>query len=320
MMTNTIALTYANDKEMDGAGAQLQRIYGIYAVSRFLGTLYIHTPVEKIGYHGLEALEKNAPTDGFESRFNQLLKMVSDVELPENAIIHEMDLVNAEVIKAKADGNNEFHLFRIFLPYPICDNNPSVYKCVSKLSPFTNKKNKLFRIAIHVRRGELFLIEQYRMLPNSYYTSTVLQIIKILSELSVEFVCELYTEAPSKKLTVAPGHYSINDKISQNTFLSPEMNSLDDFDVIPNLRKFVNGDPIEALEAMATADLLMMSRSSFSYVAAILNAEGIVIYHPFWHSPLPEWIVATENDISDATKLLNQILSAKARLARQTSI
>jgi hypothetical protein len=121
-------------------------------------------------------------------------------------------------------------------------------------------------------------------------------------------------------LVISPGHYWINDKISQNTSLSPEMNSLDDFDVIPNLRKFVNGDPIEALEAMATADLLMMSRSSFSYVAAILNAEGIVIYHPFWHSPLPEWIVATENDISDATKLLNQILSAKTRLARQTSI
>ena len=95
------------------------------------------------------------------------------------------------------------------------------------------------------------------------------------------------------------------------------MNSLDDFDVIPNLRKFVNGDPIEALEAMATADLLMMSRSSFSYVAAILNEEGIVIYHPFWHSPLPEWIVASENETADETRLLNQILSAKARLDRQ---
>jgi hypothetical protein len=242
--------------------------------------------------------------------------MVSDVELPENATIHEMDLVNTEVIKAKTDGNNEFHLFRIFLPYPICDNNPIVYKCVSKLSPFLRKFDKLFRIAIHVRRGELLLIEQQRMLPNSYYISTILQITKILSELSIEFICELYTEVPSKRLIISPGHYWINDKISQDTFLSPEMNSLEDFDAIPNLRKFINGDPIEALEAMATADLLMMSRSSFSYVAAILNAEGIVIYHPFWHSPLPEWIVATEDDIPDTTKLLNQILSAKARLAR----
>jgi hypothetical protein len=31
-----IALTYGNDRLMDGAGAQLQRIYGVYAISRFL--------------------------------------------------------------------------------------------------------------------------------------------------------------------------------------------------------------------------------------------------------------------------------------------
>lgn len=48
---------------MDGAGAQLQRIYGIYAVSRFLGAYYIHTPLKKFGYQGLAALEVN-PTPG----------------------------------------------------------------------------------------------------------------------------------------------------------------------------------------------------------------------------------------------------------------
>jgi len=46
------------------------------------------------------------------------------------------------------------------------------------------------------------------------------------------------------------------------------------------------------LRRMATADALVMSRSSYSYVAAILNANGIVVYHPFWHSPLKEWLVS----------------------------
>jgi hypothetical protein len=35
-----------------------------------------------------------------------------------------------------------------------------------------------------------------------------------------------------------------------------------------------------------------MSRSSFSYVAAILNPHAAVICHPFWHSALPEWILS----------------------------
>jgi hypothetical protein len=32
-----LVLTYDNTKLTDGAGAQLQRIYGTYAVARFLG-------------------------------------------------------------------------------------------------------------------------------------------------------------------------------------------------------------------------------------------------------------------------------------------
>ena len=36
----------------DGAGAQLQRILGIYALSRFLGCGYIHVRVKNIKYQG----------------------------------------------------------------------------------------------------------------------------------------------------------------------------------------------------------------------------------------------------------------------------
>ncbi|MCX6957081.1 MAG: hypothetical protein NT164_00835 [Verrucomicrobiae bacterium] len=40
-----VALTYANDVIMDGAGAQLHRIYTIYALSRHLGVSYFHSPL-----------------------------------------------------------------------------------------------------------------------------------------------------------------------------------------------------------------------------------------------------------------------------------
>ena len=95
------------------------------------------------------------------------------------------------------------------------------------------------------------------------------------------------------------------------------MNRLEDFDAIPNVKIIANGDAIEALKGMATADIFMMSRSSFSYVAAILNRRGIVIYYPFWHSPLPSWIVATESGISYPTGLIGQILTAKRQLSHQ---
>ena len=41
---------------------------------------------------------------------------------------------------------------------------------------------------------------------------------------------------------------------------------------------------------MATVDLLIISRSSFSFLAAILNKKGIILYHPFWHTAPAAWI------------------------------
>jgi hypothetical protein len=317
-MSNTIGLTYANDKYTDGAGAQLQRIYGIYALSRFLGLPYIHSPLKRIGYEGLEALQRNSSSAGCELKYNDLFTLESDVHLPEDAVIHEIELVDTQVIEQIqiAMNGNKFNLFRIFNPFPIADKHPEIYNCVKYISPFTKKQIPFFRIAIHVRRGELYVIDSHRMLPNSYYISTTLSIIRILEKLSVKYECELYTEVPSKQFVVTPGHHGINHRIPDDILVHPQMNALEDFNEIPNLKKHINGDPIEALRGMATADILIMSRSSFSYVAAILNMYGIIIYHPFWHSPIPGWIIATENNITCATELIKGILFAKARLSQ----
>jgi hypothetical protein len=46
---------------------------------------------------------------------------------------------------------------------------------------------------------------------------------------------------------------------------------------------------INSLAHMVQADVLVMARSSFSYVPALANTN-CVIYQHFWHHPLPEWI------------------------------
>jgi hypothetical protein len=56
--------------------------------------------------------------------------------------------------------------------------------------------------------------------------------------------------------------------------------------------EFVHGgDPLEALAIMANARVLIIGRSSLSYVGGLLNRCGKVIYpRSFWHSPLRTWI------------------------------
>jgi len=41
---------------------------------------------------------------------------------------------------------------------------------------------------------------------------------------------------------------------------------------------------------LVASDVLVMSASSFSYVAALLH-DGIVFYHSFWHPPLGHWFI-----------------------------
>src|SRR5437879_5830713 len=76
---NKVVLTYDNMKLTDGAGAQLQRIYGTYSISRLLNTGYLHTPLGRIDYQGLAALERNAIDPDYHRQFNDLFRIESDV-------------------------------------------------------------------------------------------------------------------------------------------------------------------------------------------------------------------------------------------------
>jgi hypothetical protein len=309
-----IALTYANDKAMDGAGAQLQRVYGIYALSRYMHLPYVHTPLKKIGYQGLAALEKNAGSPDAQTQYNRVFNIPSDIEVPANTVtryVNSPTVEGLERLRSEAEKAQTFYLVRILMPFSITDGNPEIYQCLKDISPFPSARSDTFRIAIHVRRGEEFAVDSQRMLPNSYYVAATLRIVQVLKQLGIPFVCELYTEVPTKAFVVTPQSHGINGRISKPVVIDPKMNRIEDFEVLPNLRKRINLDPIETVKGMATADGLIISRSSFSYFAALFN-RGVVIYFPFWHQPLKEWLISDMNGNLPSEKLLEQLKAWKA--------
>ena len=296
-------------------GRNFKEFTGSTPLSRFFGFAYVHTPLKHIGYEGLAALERNASSADAASKYNQVFNISSDMPLPHDTLEHEMEPLDLEAISAISKRTSQFNLFKLQSPYPLVDQNPAIYDSVKAISPFVSKPHSVLRLAIHVRRGDLFAVDSDRMLPNSYYVATAQTIARVLEGLSIPYECELYTEVANKAFEVTSTHHGIHQRISRSVTLDPRMNRLEDFDAIPQLKIIANGDAIEALRGMATADILIMSRSSFSYVAAILNRRGVVIYHPFWHSPLPSWIVATEAGISHPTELIGQILTATRQLS-----
>ena len=293
-----LVLTYDNTKKTDGVGAQLQRIYGIYSVSRLVGASYLHTPLGLVGYQGLSALERNAGDPAFHHEFNDLFRIKSDVSPTDD--FHQINLPDISMktlpqLVAMFDRNETGGrpiLVRLALPYGIADRFPDCYEVCKEISPFASSSHagRALRIAIHVRRGEQLALDSDRMLPNAYYINVAQNLARILGTLRIHYLMELHTEVPTQEFVVQPDHHGIFNRISAPTVLNPEMCRLDEFGVLPNLVHCINETAIDCLRKLATADILVMSRSSFSYLGGILNRNSIILYHPFWHAALSSWL------------------------------
>jgi hypothetical protein len=293
-----LVLTYDNTKMTDGAGAQLQRIYGIYSISRFLSVSYLHSPLRYVEYQGLPALEQNRADPDFHHQFNNVFHIKSDVpatsdfrpiSLPDITIEKYQELV----AMCDADRSDRRpYLVSLVAPYGIGDRFPDCYAVCKEISPFAvlSMSDRPLRVAVHLRRGELLVVSRDRLLPNEYYISVAQNVSRVLEALRIDYEIEIHTEVANKEFIVEPDHHGIFNRISSPAIVSPKMNGLDEFSALPNLVHCINDNAIDCLGKLATADILIMSRSSFSYVGALLNRNGIILYHPFWHPQLSSWI------------------------------
>jgi len=76
----------------------------------------------------------------------------------------------------------------------------------------------------------------------------------------------------------------------------------------------LDGDPMEVWAHFAAADVLVMAKSSFSQVPALLN-DNCVIYQPYMHLPLDGWVSAQANDAqpldTEAAEKLGRCVASK---------
>lgn len=316
--SDRLALTYDATGLTDGVGAQLQRIYGIYSLSRLLGVSYVHTPIARVDYQGLSALQQNAADDTFQAEFNTLCGIPSD-PLPTNRVRGvKLKRITPEIFQQVVEIANEPNqpplVAQICHPHGIADRFPDCYEVCKQVSPFTRGAGRRLRVALHVRRGEQSVISSPRLLPNSYFIDLGQKVARTLDGLGVDYTFELHTEVPQAEFTVQPGDHGIRNRIEAPVTVTPAMSRLEDFGVLPNLVHCINERTVDCLRSLATADVLVMSRSSFSYVAAILNRGGIAMYHPFWHQPLSSWFTVGEGAQFDDSRFRDRVETLRAEV------
>src|SRR5262249_4509602 len=158
-------------------------------------------PLRRIDNQGFTALERNVTDPEYHQQFNDLFRIDSDV-LP-TADLHTIELpyMSMETVDqvvamfdAGETGGRPI-LARLQIPYGIADRFPDCYEACKAVSPFaaSPRKGRALRVALHVRRGELLVVESHRMLPNAYYVSVAQNVSRTLETLGVDYQLELHT-------------------------------------------------------------------------------------------------------------------------------
>lgn len=293
-------LSYNNEEVQDGLGAQLHRIFAIYSIAKSTKIGYLHQPIIKILNH---------PLDHFSSQdltiINELFK--PDIELPNiekvtNLIEKKVHVLDKKVLKwyRKKAKNQNINL-RITNPFPCINNSPNYYLNIRHEIKFTNSKPQSLgkkTLVIHFRQGirkteNLMQPVDERYLDIDYF----IDIVKRVSNLS-NYEIKILTDLPSGhisfKVDESDLHYwtRFGYKLDDNKLINYQGIDLSKtyFGKLQNVSVITNGGPLFALECMASADILIMSRSSLSFVGALLNNQGVIVYPPnFSARKLKHW-------------------------------
>lgn len=305
-----ITLTYLNTAKADGIGAQVQRILAIASLSKNLNLGYVHTGIASVAVHPLDPYQSESELKAFLIELNHLFYLDSTVNKSE---IHQIELSAKTLnfpglfrIILKSATTRKRALIRIVEPYGISEHDPFKFQDISELLPnFTPILEPSNNFVIHYRRGVGGLSVQKgekisREVESKFFSRLATEIFSKNVAAIKNFT--IFTDAPSDNLEYTPptdqGDLWENSSKFENGVMS--ISGLDmkeifqNFPVEPDIH--YGGDPLAAIRVMAGADFLIMSRSSFSYLSAALNKNGI-IYFPskFWHKPLKSWNIVEED-------------------------
>lgn len=241
---------YTSIKSRDGFGAQYQRIIQTYIVCKNNNLNFVYTP--------LEHLEHNYDND---KDYNNKL---------ENLINFKKNITNTDEtmnVKEIDYGSIILKQFESKIDY-FCESQHMQFikDCFWENKNRDCFKNDKINVAVHIRRDNISdkgAAGDRVTTPNSYY-------FNIMNTIRDKKACE------NKQLLF---HVYSQGELYQFQDLSNN-----------DVNFYINSDIIETFIGMVSADILITSPSSFSYVAALIS-DGEIHYKKFWHEPRKEWII-----------------------------
>ena len=317
-------LTYDNQAKQDGVGAQLQRIFGVYSICKRWGLGYIHTglsgTVEELS-HNIESAEK---LDDLLSDVNSAFRFPSN-QLPlkyKEIQVHNLSLRYLIEIYLRTLISREVVLLKVCLPYGLIEKFPDWYEFAGKEfrnQKFESRGTSQNRVVIHIRHGYKPITGKNqasapRFLPLEYYPLALREIFESQA-LSQDTEVIVHTDIPESDGKWQPYQeekiselQQIGYEFSENKLEYKTIDLKNEyFKSYPNLTVKYCAPILEALQDMYTAEYLLMSRSSFSYIAGIINPRNVYIPRQHGHAKLSRWAWDFPEDRNQKIELLSGI-------------
>ncbi len=299
-----ISISLDSEKLEDGLGAQIQRQFSLKALAHYLRIDFSPTPIKQIAIHPLDNFTDISLMQNFLNEVNEIfrLKAQSESDYDSLVIVGKLTIWKLLKIVVRVRKTKTNTHLRVLEAYSLVDANPQIY--VDSLRDFHLKaesisnSHQVFKsdICIHYRQGAG---------GNAVYPGQ-----KISRELNPQYFIDLlqrldtdgkriivFTDAPVQNVNFKPEvtqeHLWLGTPGYENGTVRIQGLDLKNIFAIAgfDVRVVIGGDLLTTILSFIESKSLLMSRSSLSYVAALLNKDGDIYYPPnFWHPPLNRWI------------------------------
>jgi hypothetical protein len=302
---------------------------GIFSAARELDFGYVHNSIQSIEINPGDPHATTNDRDSYLSRVNQFFRLPGEaLNKPYRSWIFR-SLSNRKVFWLRLVNKIARRLslkLLIELPssLPWSDANPDSYRLASEvIAPRVNahRKSAVIRIDLHIRRAVAPKVgrdgKPYdRYVPTEWYQEVLNLVVPFLQERGLKCEIRIHKDIPEGRWKVpedtSPGtlamwtHHNFIDADGYLIDMSEDLRSK--FTQYGPVELAQGWDPLEAIESMAQADVLILCASSLSYVAGLLRGDNSTISPYFFHSAPSSWSQLSSDFLQgESERLLSQL-------------
>jgi len=310
-----LVLVYDANKVRDGVGAQFHRILSLCLASFLFDLRMAHPRIEDVTIHPLDPIQDSVSLQSYLRDWNERLfssnkyiDQTMEIKSYRNEYFTSLKLRSLIILSIKSKLSKSSIIIHTKEAHSISDYCVEEYRAAicyyfPEFLKFLDLQKNDSELIVHYRQGSgAFAIHPGQSIPRQVSIDSIIcSIESIPSSLIKEIkVMRLFTDSPKESFVYSPIKSQLHlwkdmpgfdGKSVTNQSSGIEKRLLPIAETMGLL--FIVDREIDAFQmivAMARSKVLIISRSSLSYVGGLFNSDGKVFYPiGFWHTKLKKW-------------------------------